>query len=86
MRPSNSGSPLTRQYDGASAVTTNSSVAARLTRRDRMSTSGLSDLGDPAAVVARVDERLGIGAGQARADDPGAEDDHRPGERPPPGG
>ena len=43
-------------------------------------------LGDPAAVVVRLDERLGVGAGQAGADDPGAEDDHRPGERPPPGG
>ena len=39
--PSKRGSAEARQYDGASACTVNSSVSAWLTRRWRMSTSGL---------------------------------------------
>ena len=39
--PSKLARPLTRQYAGSVARTTNSSVSERLTRRDRMSTSGL---------------------------------------------
>ena len=43
-------------------------------------------LGHPAALWLRVDERLGVGAGQARADDPGAEHDGGAGDDAPPGG
>ena len=42
MRPSNSGRVVTRQYASASAFTRNSSTLPWLTRRERMSTSGLS--------------------------------------------
>ena len=47
--PSKLARPLTRQYAGSVARTTNSSVSERLTRRDRMSTSGLPT--DPGGVV-----------------------------------
>ena len=62
------------------ARTTNSSVADRLTRRDRMSTSGLSTSVTPPRVVVGLDERLGVGAGQAGPDRPGAEHDDRAGD------
>ena len=74
------GAPLTRQYAGGRGLHDEQLGRRAVDEAGPDVDERAEHLGHPAAVVVRVDERLGVGAGQAGPDDPGAEHDQRAGD------